>query len=184
MVDIAGINSRVLVHLVYSTPDNFLRDDVYGDLEACYLRGDAADQLSRAQDALESRNKGFRLMVYDCVRPRTIQYEMWRMVKGTRQETYVAEPEKGSIHNYGAAVDLTIADENGAPLNMGTPFDSFGEASQPRYEKQMLKQGRLTRGQVANRQMLRDVMREAGFIGIPEEWWHFQTVDVQTAINR
>ena len=184
MVDIAGINSRVLVHLVYSTPDNFLRDDVYGDLEACYLRREVAEMLSRAQDLLEGRKKGWRLMVYDGLRPRTIQYEMWRMVKGTRQEAYVAEPEKGSIHNYGAAVDLTIADENGVPLNMGTPFDYFSEAAQPRFEKQLLRQGRLTRGQVANRQLLRDVMRAAGFNGIPDEWWHFQAFDIRAAVDR
>lgn len=184
MVDITQINSHIQVHLVYSTPDNFLRDDVYGDLDTCFLRREAAAMLGRAQDMLERNKKGLRLMVYDGLRPRNIQYEMWRMVRGTVQEAYVANPEKGSIHNYGAAVDLTIADEEGAPLNMGTPFDSFGEASQPRYEKQMLKQGRLTKGQVANRRLLREVMQEAGFSGIPDEWWHFQTCDLQTAVKR
>lgn len=184
IVDITRINSRILVHLVYSTPDNFLRDDVYGDLDTCYLRREVAEMLGRAQDVLESKKKGLCLMVYDGLRPRSIQYEMWRTVKGTWQESYVAHPDTGSIHNYGAAVDLTIADEKGAPLNMGTPFDSFGEASQPRYEKQLLKQGRLTKGQIANRQLLREAMKEAGFSGIPDEWWHFQACDLQTAVNR
>ena len=184
IVDITHINSRILVHLVYSTPDNFLRDDVYGDLDTCYLRREVAEMLGRAQDVLESKKKGFRLMVYDGLRPSTIQYEMWRIVKGTMQEAYVAEPEKGSIHNYGAAVDLTIVDEKGVPLNMGTPFDYFSEAAQPRYEKQLLKQGRLTKGQVANRRLLREVMKEAGFTGLPDEWWHFQAVDLQTAVSR
>jgi D-alanyl-D-alanine dipeptidase len=184
IVDITYLNHRILVHLVYSTPDNFLRDDFYGDLDACYLRREVAEMLSRAQDALERRKKGLRLMVYDGLRPRTIQYEMWRMVKGTLQQPYVAEPERGSVHNYGAAVDLTIADETGAPLNMGTPFDSFGEASQPRYEKKMLKQGRLTRGQIANRELLRSVMKEAGFIGLADEWWHFEACDLETAVKR
>lgn len=184
VVDITAVNSRILVHLAYSTPDNFLREDVYGDLEACYLRREVADQLSKAQELLEGRKKGFRLLAYDCLRPRTIQYEMWRLVKGTRQEPYVAEPEKGSIHNYGAAVDLTIADEKCVPLNMGTPFDSFSEAAQPRLEKQMLKQGRLTKDQVANRKLLREIMQEAGFGGIPDEWWHFQACDLATAVTR
>ena len=184
VVDVTHVNSRIQVHLVYSTPDNFLHDDVYGDLDACYLRSEVAVMLGRAQEALEQKKQGLRLMVYDGLRPRAIQYEMWRMVRGTRREAYVADPEKGSIHNYGAAVDLTLADETGTPLNMGTPFDSFGEASQPRYEKQMLKQGRLTKGQVANRQLLREVMRAAGFSGISDEWWHFQACDLQTAIRR
>lgn len=184
VVDVTRINNRILVNLVYSTPDNFLHDDVYGDLTACYLRREAAEKLSRAQSLLDEKKKGFRLMVYDCLRPRSIQHEMWRVVKGTPQEPYVADPEKGSIHNFGAAVDLTIIDERGMPLDMGSPFDSFGDDSQPRLEDQLLRQGRLTERQVANRHLLRGVMEETGFRGIPEEWWHFEAFPYEEAVKR
>ena len=173
IVDIAQLNNRILVHLTYSTTDNFLHEDVYGDLQACYLRKEAAEKLDKAQSILEKKKKGFRFIVYDGLRPRNIQYKMWHVVKGTTQQTYVADPEKGSIHNYGAAVDVSIVDDQGNLLDMGTPFDYFGDLAQPRYEKRFLKENKLTNTHIRNRTLLREVMQEAGFEGIEDEWWHF-----------
>ena len=170
IVDITHLNNRILVNLVYSTTDNFLQEDVYGDLNTCYLRKEAAEKLDRAQIILEDKKKGFRLIVYDGLRPRDVQYTMWRIIK---KEEYVANPEAGSIHNFGAAVDCSIVDDQGNLLDMGTPFDHFGERAQPRYEKQLLEEGRLTEEQVRNRELLREVMKEAGFQEVESEWWHF-----------
>jgi len=170
VVDVTQVNSRILVNLVYSTNNNFLHEDVYGDLTTCYLRKEAADKLDRAQSLLEKKKKGFSLVVYDGLRPRNVQYKMWRIVK---QPEYVAPPETGSIHNFGAAVDLSIVNDRGELLDMGTPFDYFGELAQPRYEKRLLKEGRMTKKQIENRELLRGVMKEAGFQVMDSEWWHF-----------
>lgn len=165
--------SAIRVRLAYSTSDNFLKEDVYGDLEECYLRAEVMEMLTAAQKLLEKKRSGYQLVVYDCLRPRSVQYRMWRLVKGTERERYVADPEKGSMHNYGAAVDVSIADEQGNLLDMGTPFDHFAELSQPRHEDRFLKAGLLTEEQAGNRTLLRDVMEGAGFQAIPDEWWHF-----------
>ena len=173
IVNITHLNNRILVNLVYSTTINFLHEDVYGDLQICYLRKEAAEKLDKAQTILEKKRKGYRLVVYDGLRPRDVQYKMWRMVKGTPQQDYVADPEEGSIHNFGAAVDLSIVDDQGNLLDMGTTFDYFGDLAQPRYEKRFLEEGRLTKKHIENRKLLREVMEEAGFQGIVDEWWHF-----------
>jgi len=173
IVDITHLNNRILVNLAYSTSNNFLHEDVYGDLQICYLRKEVAEKLDKAQTILEKKRRGYRLVVYDGLRPRNVQYKMWRMVKDTPQQEYVADPEEGSIHNFGAAVDLSIVDDQGNLLDMGTPFDYFGDLAQPRYEKRFLEEGRLTKEHAENRKLLRDVMEEAGFQGIADEWWHF-----------
>ena len=173
IVDITQINNLILVNLAYSTTNNFLHEDVYGDLQTCYLRKEAAEKLDKAQNILEKTKKGVRLIVYDGLRPRDVQYKMWHIVKGTAQQEYVADPEEGSIHNFGAAVDLSIVDDQGNLLDMGTPFDYFGDLAQPRYEKRFLKENKLTKKHVENRKLLRQVMEEAGFEGIVDEWWHF-----------
>jgi len=173
IVDLTKLNNRIMVNLVYSTPNNFLHEDVYGELETCFLRKEVAEKLDKAQIILEGKKKGFRLIVYDGLRPRDVQYKMWRLVKGTAQQEYVADPEEGSIHNFGAAVDLSIVDDQSNLLDMGTPFDYFGELAQPRYEKRLLEEGKLTKKHIENRKLLREVMEGASFQGIGDEWWHF-----------
>ena len=97
---------------------------------------------------------------------------------------YVANPQEGSIHNYGAAVDLTIADTTGRPIDMGTEFDYFGVLAYPTKEEDMLAQGKLTSKQIANRQLLREVMTQAGFSPITTEWWHFNAFSRREADRR
>jgi D-alanyl-D-alanine dipeptidase len=89
------------------------------------------------------------------------------------QRLYVADPKIGSIHNYGFAVDLTLADAAGREVDMGTGFDDFTPLSEPRLEERFLAEGRLSDDQVTNRRLLRGVMEEAGFRHLPLEWWHF-----------
>jgi zinc D-Ala-D-Ala dipeptidase len=196
LVDVQMLDSSIQVKLMYATSDNFLGKNVYGDFHKCYLRKDVALKLVYAQKLLTSKKQGYHFLVYDALRPRRIQYAMWDIVKGTPLQGYVANPRSGSMHNYGAAVDLTIADEQGVPLDMGTPFDHFGAKAQPRYESLFLNpellarqrldaavrksieddlktSGKLTALQVKNRRLLRLVMEQAGFINISNEWWHF-----------
>lgn len=184
LVDVQRLDSSIQVELKYSSTDNFMHADVYGDLERCYLQREVAEKLARAQALLKARHPGWSLKVFDGARPRRVQWIMWRLVKGTAQQKYVASPGRGSIHNYGSAVDLTICDAQGADLDMGTPYDFLGELAQPRYEAFYLKAGKLTERQVGHRELLRNTMLAAGFSPIPNEWWHFDALSRSVVTKR
>jgi D-alanyl-D-alanine dipeptidase len=173
LVDAATVVPELQVDLRYATADNFLGRAIYGALRTCYLQQDAARMLARAQALLIQAHPDWRLRVLDCARPLWVQREMWKLVKGTPKQGYVADPAKRSVHNFGCAVDLTVATRAGAPLDMGTGFDFFGALAQPAQELALLEQGRLGPEQVANRLALREVMLRAGFRPLGHEWWHF-----------
>lgn len=101
--------------------------------------------------------------VFDGLRPREVQQRLWDRVKGTEKQSYVADPQKGSVHNYGFAVDLSLQDEQGKEVDMGTPFDSFEPLAQPKLEERFLREGKLSPTHVDHRRLLRDVMESAGF---------------------
>ena len=88
---------------------------------------------------------------------------------------YLAHPDDISLHNYGAAVDVGIIGDNDVLLDMGTPFDFFGELSEPKKEQQFVLDGTLSKQALANRILLRNVMLKAGFATITTEWWHFNS---------
>ena len=99
---------------------------------------------------------------------------MWNVVKGTKRQRYVSNPARGGgMHNYGLAVDISIIDAKGHPLDMGTPFDHLGPLSGITNEASFVKSGKLTAAQRNNRLLLRRVMKSAGFKPLPSEWWHF-----------
>lgn len=173
LVDVKTISPTISVDLRYASDHNFLKKNVYGKATNCRLIAEAAKMLSRAQDLLKARLPGHSLLLWDCVRPRSVQSEMWGLVKGTPKEKYVANPVRGSVHNYGCAVDLTIADQDGKPIDMGTDFDHFGVEAEPGQETKLLRSGGLKAPQVLNRLLLRMVMIEAGFLPLDHEWWHF-----------
>jgi zinc D-Ala-D-Ala dipeptidase len=179
LVNVQEMNSNIMVELKYSTTDNFTAKDVYGCLSACYLQKKAANMLNEVSKYLQTENKNLRLLVYDGARPAQIQKILWESLpqySPKKRETFVASPSKGSIHNYGSAVDITLANQNGTPLDMGTKYDFFGELAYPKFEDKFLAQGKLTKTQVANRKLLRKVMQKAGFMPIKYEWWHFNAV--------
>jgi zinc D-Ala-D-Ala dipeptidase len=187
MVDVQTICPAIYVDLKYSSSDNFLKMDVYGDLNKAYLQPDVANKLKQAQVLLEKSRPGFHLLVYDAARPLHIQQRMWDALRDRpfERSKYVSNPAQGgSLHNYGAAVDLTIADSSGLPLDMGTPFDYFGIEAHPNQETMLLSTGKLNAEQVSNRQLLRMVMYQAGFFGISSEWWHFNSCSRATAKMR
>lgn len=179
LINIVEIDPDILVDLKYSTADNFIGKDVYGCLSNCYLQKKAAEMLSVASNYLKNENDSLRLLIYDGGRPHSIQKILWNSLpqyKPSVRKTFVANPDEGSIHNYGSAVDLTIADINGEPLDMGTKYDFFGELAYPKFESKFLRDGKLTEKQVANRILLRKIMLKAGFTGIEYEWWHFNAI--------
>ena len=170
---IAGIG----VDLRYATPDNFVGRDLYSPLDCAWLHADAAAAIERAVAVLAERAPGHQLLILDALRPHSVQIELWDALAGTDLQMYLAPPERGSIHSFGMAVDVTILDAAGRELDMGTGFDDMTELSHPILEAKHLESGALTAAQIANRQLLRDAMFQAGFVGINSEWWHFDCGD-------
>lgn len=171
-----GLWPGVVVNLKYSTEDNFLKQDLYGEFNEAWLHREAAAKFKKAIQNLSEECPQCQFIIYDALRPAKIQKQMWDYVVPLRKTLYVANPKKGSVHNFGFAIDLSIVDSTGRPLDMGTPFDSFQPLAQPRYEKDFLKQGRLSQQQINNRHLLKRVMQNAGFYPIFSEWWHFNAL--------
>lgn len=192
LVDVQTIDPSILVELKYSTTDNFVKQDVYGDLTKAYLQRMAAQKLATASKWLHTHRPDLRLLIYDAARPQAAQWKLWNALpqySERRRRTYVADPREGSIHSYGCAVDLTLATVDGQggapqPLDMGTPYDFFGPKAYPSQEGRLLQRGELTRQQVENRQLLRQAMQAAGFVPIQYEWWHFNALSRKQAKAR
>ncbi|MGB3780613.1 MAG: M15 family metallopeptidase [Tunicatimonas sp.] len=186
LVNVQTVDSTIRVDLRYSTTNNFVGVDVYGELENAYLQAEPARRLAQANAYLKERQPDYTLYVFDAVRPRRVQQILWDTLDYPLADKpkYVANPQEGSIHNYGAAVDLTIAGADGQPIDMGTDFDYFGVLAYPTKEKELLAAQQLTAEQVANRHLLRDVMTRAGFSPITTEWWHFNAFSRQEADRR
>jgi len=174
-VNIGGYEG-VVIDLRYATTNNFTGKDLYGDFDQCYLHKITAGKLEKAWALLKKRKPGWKFLIFDGLRPRSVQWMLWDVVEGTDEESYVADPKRGSIHNYGFAIDLSLVDKTGNEVDMGTPYDSFTKLAQPRHEKTSLKTGDLTKKQVDNRLVLRFVMTNAGFNYISNEWWHFDGI--------
>lgn len=176
LVDVEEVIPGIYVDLKYSTTDNFFGKDVYGDLYRCYIQPEVAQMLKKSHEKLQEEHPQLTFLVYDGVRPQSVQQILWDELEkpDSIKPLYVADPKIGGLHNFGVAVDLTLADaETGEPLDMGTPFDYFGYPAYPDREKQMLKEGKITQEHVRNREILRKAMKHGGFTGIGSEWWHF-----------
>lgn len=185
LVNIHSEDSTILVDLKYSSINNFMKADVYGAIKNGYLQKEVAIKLKQAQLNLKAIYPYYSLLVYDAARPLSIQQQMWDTLKNviTDRSRYLSNPGNGSLHNYGAAVDITIVDSLLQPIDMATPFDFFGIEAHPEKEAFLLQKGILTSQQLNNRQLLRKVMREAGFFNIQTEWWHFNACSLIYAAN-
>lgn len=160
-VRLKDLSSDFVYELKYATPDNFLKQAVY-DCGECYLRKSTAEALVKANKAFIQL--GYRIKLFDCYRPLSVQKKMWKILPGTH---YVANPAKGSKHNRGAAVDLTLVDAQGRELNMGTPFDFFGKEAHHTYTEH-------TKEVLENRKLLKETLNKYNFKSIYSEWWHYE----------
>jgi D-alanyl-D-alanine dipeptidase len=147
----------------YATADNFLKAKVY-DCGECYLRLKTVKALIQANAAFIK--SGYKIKLFDCYRPLDIQKRMWQIVPNP---SYVADPKRGSIHNRGGAVDITLVDTTGVELDMGTSFDFFGIEASHAYEK-------FPEEVKSNRRLLKSIMLENGFSAMDSEWWHYSLV--------
>ncbi len=170
---IAGIQ----VDLRYATDNNFVGRDLYSPYDCAWLHVEAASALEKVVAWLAARRPDLTPLVLDALRPQRVQQQLWDALEGTGLQMYLANPERGSIHSYGMALDITLLDADGRELDMGTGFDDMTNRSHPALEEGFLQAGQLTEAQVANRRLLRDAMLQAGFLGINTEWWHFDCGD-------
>jgi len=176
LVDVQTLNKAIFVELKYATPDNFMGIILYNRLKKAYLQKDVAERLSKVQDYLSKLNPGFHLLIYDALRPVSVQQKMWDALDSLppiERGKFVSNPKNRSMHNMGAAVDLTIINEQLIPLDMGAAYDEIGQIAYPSMEKQFVAEGKLTEVQIENRDLLRKVMKTQGFRQLQSEWWHF-----------
>lgn len=178
LVDIQAIDSTIQVSLMYSRPDNFTGKVLYTDLREAYLHPKAAAALAKAQQALKKLRPELSLKVYDATRPMSVQQKMWNVVAGTSKDIYVSNPRNGGgMHNYGLAVDITLCQAaTGDTLDMGTQVDFLGPYAHIDDEEGLVSRHIITKEAKQNRELLRKVMREAGYKPLRTEWWHFNLV--------
>lgn len=184
LVDVQTLSKNILVDLKYAGTDNFTNERLYFRINRAYLQKEVAEKLVNAQKFLDELKPGYHLLVYDAIRPREVQHKMWKAldsIPASVRANFVSNPHKGSIHNYGAAVDVTITNERSEPLDMGADYDDSRKIAYPIYERRFLNTGELLLEHIDNRKLLRLVMGKAGFTGIDSEWWHFNACSHQYA---
>ncbi|MBA4148939.1 MAG: D-alanyl-D-alanine dipeptidase [Verrucomicrobia bacterium] len=166
LVDVEKFIPGVYLDIRYATTNNFTGQKVY-PVAKCYLRRATAEKLKLVYEELQKRK--LSLKIYDGYRPLSVQKKFWELVPDDR---YVANPAKGSKHNRGGAVDLTLVNSHGVELPMPTPYDDFTEKAHQDYND-------LPKEVIRNRALLRTVMEKHGFKNITTEWWHFDDTDWQ-----
>lgn len=159
-VNLKDYSADFVYDMKYATEDNFLKAKVY-DCAECFLRFKTVKALVKANTKFIK--KGYHIKIYDCYRPLDIQKRMWKIVSNPE---YVADPAKGSIHNRGGAVDITLVDADGKDLYMGTSFDFFGPEASHYFNN-------LSDEVKQNRALLKRIMQENGFDSFDSEWWHY-----------
>lgn len=159
-VNLRNYSKDFVFDMKYATADNFLKEKVY-PCDECFLRAKTVKALLEANKSFLA--KGFRIKLYDCYRPKAIQKKMWAIVPDAN---FVANPKKGSIHNRGGAVDISLVDSLGVEVNMGTKFDFFGEEASHKYQN-------LSEEILANRKFLKEIMLKHNFKSFDSEWWHY-----------
>jgi zinc D-Ala-D-Ala dipeptidase len=169
MVEVAQVCPSIVIDLRYATERNVTGKPIYPPNARCLVRASVAQRLKKAQEALQAKKLG--LKIWDAYRPAWAQQKLWEAV---RNPDYVGEPARGgSLHTYGAGVDVTLVDARGRELRMPTDFDDFTPAASRTYSG---------RDPVIARNLytLQRAMVDAGFWVLKDEWWHFVSEDVKT----
>lgn len=166
MIDIKKAIPSLIIDLRYSTTNNFMHRRLYPFLLTTYLRLAAVNALKEVAIALKHKN--LAIEIFDAYRPYAVTEQLWETVKDSR---YAADPSKGSGHNRGTAVDLTIVNlRTKKELNMGTGFDNFSDTAHQDFTGLPAKI-------LQNRLLLKTVMEKYGFVSLDTEWWHFSLPD-------
>lgn len=167
LVEVVVLDPEIRLDIKYATTDNFVKLKLYTSAR-CFLQRNVAQALSTANAAL--MKQGFRLLVHDCYRPFSVQKIFWKLLPDSRFVARPVEkngkPVKGSRHNRGAAVDVTITALDGSKLEMPTAYDAALELASPNSKHH-------TPGARKHLGILRKAMLDAGFSPIKTEWWHY-----------
>lgn len=162
MIELKQLIPDLQYQLYYATADNFTKQKLYKRGNKTYLRLPAAKALRKVQTEL--LQKGLGIKIWDAYRPYSATKKMWILIK---DERYVANPAKGSGHNRGVAIDMTLYDlKSGTELDMGTSFDNFTDTAHHNFKG-------LSALQQQNRLLLKTVMESNGFKALDTEWWHY-----------
>jgi zinc D-Ala-D-Ala dipeptidase len=165
LVDVQQMIPDIVLDIRYATTNNFTSQRLY-PFSRCFLRDEPARKLRAAHAELATM--GYGLKIFDGYRPLSVQRKMWAVFPDAR---YVADPRKGSRHNRGAAVDVTLIGlADGAELPMPTPYDDFTERAHRNFND-------LPEEVIHNRELLKQVLTKHGFVGLDTEWWHFDDRD-------
>jgi D-alanyl-D-alanine dipeptidase len=165
LVDVAELIPDATLDIRYATPRNFTGKALY-PAARCLLQRAVAERLVRVADRLSGH--GYRLRLYDCYRPLSVQRRLWEAFP---RRGFVADPKEGSLHNRGAAVDVGLSDAGGEELAMPTAFDAFDRRARAFATEGVPAELR------QRRDRLRLAMEAEGFTVNPMEWWHFQAGD-------
>jgi len=167
LIELTKLNKSIKLDIRYATAHNFVGRPVYTEARA-FLQRPAAEALVRVHKKL--KEQGLGLMIFDGYRPWAVTKLFWEVVPEDKRK-FVADPAKGSKHNRGCAVDLSIYDlKTGKLIPMPSDFDEFTERASPEY-----KGG--TEKERSNRDLLRRLMEDEGFTVNVNEWWHFDYKD-------
>lgn len=166
LVNIKTLDSSIIIDLKYASKDNFFGKVLYSSNTA-YLRKSTADKLILAHKKLQEQ--GFGIKIWDAYRPLSVQKIMWELKPDAN---YVANPETGSAHNRGCAIDVTLVDKNGKEVTMPTKFDDFSAKAKTDYAKLPIKA-------LKNREILKNALLSEGFVQYKNEWWHFNDEDAK-----
>lgn len=163
MVELKSLVPGIVYDIRYATNHNFTRRRMYSaNIPRSFLRKPAAEALAKVQEELKTLGLGIK--IFDAYRPYSVTVKFWELVK---DEKYVANPAKGSSHNRGLAVDLTVIDlKTKKELDMGTDFDNFTDSAHHSFEKLKVEVKQ-------NRKLLKDIMKKYGFEMLDTEWWHY-----------
>ncbi len=164
LIELVTLDPAIKLDMRYATANNFTGRVLYDEARA-FLAAPAAQAVARASKAAQA--DGFGLTIYDAYRPWRITKKLWDATPAGPKKEYVANPKRGSKHNRGCAVDLTLHDlRTGQLVEMPTEFDDFSEKAHRDYMG-------ATPAALANRARLQGYLETEGFVGLSNEWWHF-----------
>lgn len=166
MANVSHFVPEAILDLRYKTTNNFMHEKLYSPTRNTYLRKIAAQSLQKASEIFQKQ--GLIIKIFDAYRPYSVTVKMWEKVQDAR---YAADPSKGSGHNRGIAVDITLVDaKSSKELLMGTGFDNFSDTAHTNFTD-------LPEKVLANRNLLITTMQSCGFVSLDTEWWHFYLPD-------
>jgi zinc D-Ala-D-Ala dipeptidase len=164
LIELVSLDPRIKLDMCYATTNNFTGRILYEQARA-FLAGPAAHAVARASKVAQA--DGYGLTIFDAYRPWRVTKQLWDATPAGPKKNYVANPKRGSKHNRGCAVDLSLHDlQTGDLVEMPSGFDDFSEKAHRDYMG-------ATPTAIANRERLQRYLKAEGFAGLSNEWWHF-----------